>query len=264
MTLNNLFRSIAVSTIVFSCFHCAGETATDSNAGAANQGSGGSAGTNQGGGGTGGTPTNCQELIDSFSEQSSGVVTCTAVVRLDYQSLTLKGYRLICGKYNMVDEATAKSTVQNEIGYGLDGKVLSGTSPEDEYVFYHSPNDFGGVGVVSVRSGLPVFGGPIVWNGPGEITYPKSFEPASELGVGCTSSSPQKQARGFELEYGLPLTEEQMAPVLDKVWSTALPDGLSKNSYVFDEMVLLFPPTVGGLDPEIAEWIVLINSGWLE
>lgn len=230
-------------------------------------GTSGSGGTNGGTGGvagSGGSPDNCQAIIDKISADSSGVSTCTAIVRLDYQSLEIKGYRLFCTEYGFTDEATARTTAQNDTGFGESGQLLSGTTPEDEWVFFEPPGDFGGVGVVSARSGISVFGASIVWDGLGSITYPDSFSPVSEIGPGCNSASTQKQARGFSLENGNPLTEEEITPVLDKVWSTALPDGLWKNSYLFDEMVLLYPPTVGGLNPEIAEWVVLLNSGWLE
>ena len=58
--------------------------------------------------------------------------------------------------------------------------------------------------------------------------------------------------------------DEEAVLARDAVWGTALPDGLSKSGYVFDAMVLLYPPTVGDFDPQVAEWVVLVNSGWLE
>lgn len=34
--------------------------------------------------------------------------------------------------------------------------------------------------------------------------------------------------------------------------------------YVFGATVLRYPRTVGAFDPTTAEWIVLLNGGWLE
>ena len=48
------------------------------------------------------------------------------------------------------------------------------------------------------------------------------------------------------------------------VWQTALPEGLWQGGYVFDAAVLLYPRTVGAFDPATAEWVALVNSGWLE
>lgn len=66
-----------------------------------------------------------------------------------------------------VPTASARATAEASAGFGAAGQALSGANPEDEYVFWQSPGDFGGVGVVSVRSGLAVFGGSIVWGGSG-------------------------------------------------------------------------------------------------
>ena len=55
-----------------------------------------------------------------------------------------------------------------------------------------------------------------------------------------------------------------MTAALQVVWNTALPNGLWKNGYVFDAVVLLYPPSVGAFDPNVAEWVVLLSSGWLD
>ena len=44
----------------------------------------------------------------------------------------------------------------------------------------------------------------------------------------------------------------------------ALPDGLLSVGHVFDATVLLCRRTLGDFDPSTAEWVVSIQSGWLE
>ena len=70
--------------------------------------------------------------------------------------------------------------------------------------------------------------------------------------------------RAFHLGGGLPDQGPEAKMALEKVWNSALPIGLAKGGYIFDAMVLLYPRTVGALNPATAEWIVLVNSGWLE
>ncbi len=227
-------------------------------------GSGAMGGAGAMGGSGGGVPTTCAALVDAISNQTGGVQTCTTVVRLDYQTLAIKGYRILCAPYGPTDETAARAVAEAATGYGQGSQFLSGPNPEDEYVFWEPAGDFGGAGVVNARNGIAVFGGSIVWDGEGKITYPASFEPPASLGTDCKSSAPLTQARGFDLSNGGPLSSTAVAAALGVVWETALPDGLWKNGYVFDAVVLLYPPSVGALNPAVAEWEVLVNSGWLE
>jgi hypothetical protein len=205
-------------------------------------------------------------LSKAIGDETTGVVTCTTVVRLDYQSLDILGFQLSCGKYTQVDEQTARQSAEADTGYGLAGQALAGTNPQDEYVFWEAPGDFGGASAVNARNGLSVFGGSIVWGGSGEITYPGDWRPASELGPDCipvTNALPPP-ARGFDLADGTELDAAEIDDALSQAWVTALPDGLMQGGYVFDAVVVLYPRSVGAMDPSTAEWIVMVNSGWLE
>jgi hypothetical protein len=208
----------------------------------------------------------CEQLADEIAAQAGGVHTCTSVVRLDYQTLSMKAYRILCAPYSATNEAAARATAQQDTGYGAMGALLSSppSPPEDEWVFWQAPGDFGGVGVVNARNGTSVFGGSVVWDGKGAITYPATFNPPEALGEGCVTSIMKPPARGFDLVGVEALTQAEVDAALDVVWKTALPEGLWKPGYVFDAMVLLYPPTVGDFDESVAEWIVLVNSGWLE
>jgi hypothetical protein len=48
------------------------------------------------------------------------------------------------------------------------------------------------------------------------------------------------------------------------VHHTSLPAALWKGGYVFNAIVLRYPRTVGAFDPTTAEWIILLNGGYLE
>jgi len=168
---------------------------------------------------------------------------------------------VLCAVIALTNEAEAAFTAQADTRFGLGAELLSGESPEDEYVFWQSPGDLGGVGVTSARSGTSVFGGSIRWDGVGQVTYPVTFEPAAGLGSGCSTLVPKPMARGFDLRAGEPLPDEQVSAALDVVWTTAVPDGLAQANSIFDAVVLLYPPAVGDFDPTIAEYVVLVNSG---
>lgn len=241
--------------------------------GQTSSGEGGEAGSGGGGGGTSsgqagaGGSADCQALSAAIAAQTSGVVTCTTAVRLDYQSLTHLGFQIFCGPYAQVTEAEARATAQADTGFGQTGTFLSGPAPvEDELVFYEFPGDFGGVGIVNARNGLSVFGGSVIWMGTGDITYPGEWQPPEALGPDCIPevNALPPPARGFDLETGQPLTATEIDPPLTEAWVTALPDGLWQGGYVFDAMVIMYPRHIGMLDPTTAEWLVLINSGWLE
>jgi hypothetical protein len=206
----------------------------------------------------------CQARADAIAQQVGGAQACTALVRLDYGTKAIKGYRLLCAPYGVTTEAAARATAQADTGFGQTGQLLSGPQPMDHWVFWNPAGDFGGTGVVSVRSGTSMFGGSTVWGGAGDITYPTSFDPPEQLGLGCNSQAPKPTSRGFDLGGGQPLGAGDVSAAIDVVWSTALPDGLWKNSYVFDAMVLLYPRSVGAVDPTSTEYIVLVDTGWLE
>jgi len=207
----------------------------------------------------------CAEEIAAIARESSIVGSCSAVVRLDHETRSLIGWQLVCGRYASVREDEARAQSERDTGFGEAGRSISGESPEDLWVFYESPGDFGGVGVVSARTGLTVFGGGIVWLGRGEISFPREWRPAASLGARCEPVEPARIVSSYDLARdGEPLEQETVDAVLAIVWSTALPAGLWTAGYVFDVVVLRYPRTVGAFDPSSAEWIVIVNGGWLE
>lgn len=214
----------------------------------------------------GACPSDCEIQADSIAKESSLVGSCSAVLRFDYLSRELLGWQLICGKYDHADEVEARSRAEKDTGYG-EGRSLMLNDPaaEDLYVFYESPGDFGGASVVSVRTGLTLFGGAIIWDGAGEITYPQEWRSPESLGEDCEPIEGGPIFRTFDLVGGQArLDPELVKELIERVRHTPLAEGFSRSGYVFDAAVLSYPRSVGSFDPSTAEWIVIVNAGWLE
>jgi hypothetical protein len=71
-------------------------------------------------------------------------------------------------------------------------------------------------------------------------------------------------ARGWDLRDGSPLAATDVNEALLVIGDTAVPMAFASRGYVFHAAVLLYPRGVGGFDPATAEWIVMVNGGWLE
>ena len=190
--------------------------------------------------------------------------SCTAIVRLDHDSLALLGFELVCGKYASVTESQARAAAFADSGYGQAGQMLNAQSPEDAFVFYESPGDFGGCAAVSARTGLTVFGGSIIWMGTGQITHPKTWRAVGPLGANCPPAGGVPKSQGYDLVNGAALAQTDVDKAVAVVLKTAIPGAMWKGGYVFDAVVLRYPRSVGAFDPTSAEWIVLVNGGWLE
>lgn len=202
----------------------------------------------------------CPDIDQALADQVTSTY-CSSVVRLDYDGLYYKGYAIVCGPGPAADEAQARVTAQLDTGYGQ-GQLLSGPTPDDEWVFYTSPGDFGGASAVSVASGLTVFGGSIIWMGTGEIDYPHLWRPPNQLG-NCGGIPPgNPPMRFFDLAAGqAPNGKTQADPALSAVMQTELPNGLAlAGQKIAGATVLLYPRTLGAFDPSTAEWIVIVDS----
>jgi hypothetical protein len=195
------------------------------------------------------------------AEMYTTIGSCTVVVRLEFQSFSPIGWQLVCAPYGLVDEPTARANAQGDTGFGSTANLLSPAPPSDEWVFHIAPSDFGGAAAVSARTGRTVFGGSIVWDGAGDIVYPTEWRAPPTLG--CADQGPI-QATGYDLENAGPVSPDDVDAALSAVRSTPFPAALWTGGYVFDAVVLRYPRTVGEFNPTTAEWVVLLNGGWLE
>jgi hypothetical protein len=205
--------------------------------------------------------------------------SCTTVVRISRDDV-LTGVHMFCGGYAHTDEATARKQSAADTDVGPVGcfasPSITGSTPEDDYVFFQAPSAAacaccgdGWFTAVSARNAMTVLGGAITF-GPGKgLAFPAVFDPPSDYGLDCVAPFPTSRARGFDL------TGEQSpgtpAPPLDDatvqsrmkiVWHTALPAGLAKKHYLFDAVVLKYTPDATSTVNQ--EWLVMLNSGWLE
>ena len=84
----------------------------------------------------------------------------------------------------------------------------------------------------------------------------------SDLGSGCGPLTALAAVRGFNL-VGSEATPRFPAAA-DVVFATALPAAFSRWGSVLDVVILLYPRTLGAFNPSKAEYVVLLNGGWLE
>jgi hypothetical protein len=211
-------------------------------------------------------PADCDGLADRLvAEMSPGVGSCTAVVRLDYTSLKIISHAFVCGKYASVDEASARQSANAvplpTLSKPGAGTLLSGNTPTDQWLFYTYPGDFGGVALVSTHTGLATFVASINWMGGGDILHPKTWS-TTDLGKGCNTPAP-RGTRFFNLTGGQ-VTDLNMLEASHIVLSTALPTAFQHWGSTFGTTVLLYPRVFGSFDPKVAEFIVLLDGGWLE
>jgi hypothetical protein len=212
-----------------------------------------------------------------------GVGSCTTVLLLTWNGGLIRAYKMFCGPYGRIDEATAAKQSQMETGVGVadcfGSKSVTGEKAEDEFLFFQGASaaacDCCGDGwftAVSARNALTVVGGDIVFgDGSGAAHFPKSLDPATDLGTACATGIPLPRVRGFDLtKMGGPGTAPPAlpAPVMEAalrtIWRTALPEALARKQYIFDAMVLLYSSMAVPIPDSEPILVVLLNSGWLE
>ncbi len=284
-----LLRGVALATLVLA--GCGGSVISADNASGGSAGTGGAVGTG-GSGGTGGgagagavggsagfdagSPV-CQAAANKLADELGGAASsCTVAVRLS-SSFAIQGYAVFCSGYAKPDEATARNQAQTDTGltYGCSpAPSLTGSQPGDEFVFLEPATAAacaccgdGWVAAVSARNGLTVFGQPLLMGAkPDGKGYPAIWKPASDLASHCPAPAPLPSARGFDFagfsSQGAKLDDASIHSALEAVWQTALPAAYAKKQYIFDAVVLRSAGTF--MDSVPADYIVLVNSGWLE
>lgn len=213
----------------------------------------------------------CDQIAARIAEQIPIAGTCTAVVRLDYSSLQIVDHAFVCGAYAPTTESSARAaanqvTFPNVRSPAGNGRLWSGPEPADEWVFYEMPGDWGGMAVVSARSGLLVFAGTVDWGGAGLPLPPSAWDTisrpltwdTSDLGGGCPRPD-GLPVRDLSLGYGP--TIEHLSDAADVALATALPSAFARWGSLFDVMVLLYPRSLGPIDVRTTEYIVFLNGG---
>lgn len=214
----------------------------------------------------------CAALRDALAGRMSGNPqpmewNCTLVVRLEFESKAPLAYQTLCGDWDLtLDESRARQIAQRDTGYGDGAQALHPAQPNDHYVFYRAPADHGGVGVVSARTGMAVFGGGIGQETAGAISFPLQWREAEELGPGCASElPPTARLAGYDLLAGTRLEPAQIvAELVPALTRSVVLDAVAQLGAVQSVVALLYPRQVGGALAESAEWVLLVNGGgWL-
>ena len=199
----------------------------------------------------------CSSIATALAGNLPSTGSCTAIVRLSSTNLKIVGHAFVCGPTVAVSEAAARATANVDSGYG-DGTLVSGANPVDEWVFYTSPGDYGGVSAVSSRTGLSVFGASIVWAGAGKVLYPTTWQ-KGDIGKAC-ASPPLPAVRGIELYLGKKLRDARTFAAAAAVWRTAIPAALAQVGTIRDVLVLLYPPSPGSRPTAPPEYVVFVNE----
>ncbi len=200
----------------------------------------------------------CSAEVAAIAKLTTGR-QCTAVVRLDYTTLAPLGWQMSCGSPRMMNELDARDALGPWIAprTSLAQYKLVSTPPDEPWVFFYPPSDFGGIGAVSTDTGNVVFAGGIVWSGLGEIAFPSAWRPATELAASCPFLPPGPPVSGF---LGSPEMKDNRIAAARAVFTTALPAGLSRGRGVASTYVIGYPRGVGSFSPEFGEWIVVLES----
>ncbi len=205
-----------------------------------------------------------RSLAARLLSPAEGRLTCSVVVRLGQATLRPIGFQSFCGRYATTSDAQAAALAEAAMIPYASLQMVNRSMPEDAFVFYASPSDFGGVVAVSARLGLTVFAASVVWAGRGDILFPTAWQDPSALGDGCGRGGGIPRAHGYDLGARTDLATATVDRVIGAVARTALPAALAQGGTVFDAVVLPYERSSGGAVDEGAEWIVVVNGGWLE
>jgi hypothetical protein len=192
----------------------------------------------------------------------SATPVCSGVIRLRTSTIGAVGYQLLCGaRAASVDEATARTTAQQDTKVTNSARTLNPTSPTDAFVFYDPPADTGAVAVVSAITGATLFGGTTIWSGTGSVDFPATWRSGDELNVGCGASPTWPAVRGYDLRSGSSLSEADQTQALALAGETALVSAMATLGTLDNVVVLRYPPSTGYAGSEANdEWVVVVTG----
>jgi hypothetical protein len=217
----------------------------------------------------------CDARADELATQAGADESCTALVRLDFKTLEIRGHTFVCGPHAPPTEAQARAAAKVGRTYPLPEDLLSGPAPADAWVFQTMLGDLGSSAAVSALSGQVLFSGWLGYDGSfsanelelgsvrGRLDTPTSWSTA-DLGSGCAAAT-RPPVRGVELRRG-----SSVAPKFDdaanRVLSTALPEAFERAGALSSVVVVAYPGLPLGVDtpgmpPKIgSEYIVMLSG----
>lgn len=182
---------------------------------------------------------------------------CHVLVRLDADTLGLRGYAVVGGDENPIDASEALTAADEVFAPQGEGLVQNGevSGPEAGlYSVYAEPTDFGAFALVSAESGLVVSAGGIIWAGTGSYWTPATWQPASDLACGSDAAEPDDS---YVVEGACGLDSPSAA--LDVVLRSNLAAHLAEQG-PFSAYGYLYTPTQGACDASVAEYLIVLTQ----
>ncbi len=209
----------------------------------------------------------CDAAVAKIASAVTGPF-CTTMVSLSVADRSILGWSITCGPHVPTTEADARTTFDTRIppytkaaDYVLEGP----TGGTYDYVFFHSPGDFGGVGVVSFATGTLVFSGSLSWSSLGARIYPKTLRGADELPLVC----PRMELPEIIATTGGGAAPDPgvRAPIADVIGRSPIPAMLGRSHAIVHAMLVSYPSDGTESGPggtSKSEWLVLLDSALLD
>jgi hypothetical protein len=188
--------------------------------------------------------------------------TCSVLVRVHHETLTLLGYQPMCAELpdDALDEPQARALT--------DCCASAGTAlpPADDWApwgFHAAPTEDepGHAAIVSSHVGARVFEATIGRGEvSGEIAFPEAWVEGTSLRPGC-DPVPMPELASHDLVEGGGVADERLRGVWSVVGSTALPLAMGVAGEPLRATVLRWPRRVDEFDPTSAEYLVVIEIG---
>jgi hypothetical protein len=192
---------------------------------------------------------------------------CTTLVRLSTIDLSVRGWTVDCGPLEVATEAEAREVFRPYAGeYSPVESYLSvgPTGGTDDWVFYHSPGDFGGLGIVARATSHLVFAGALSWSALGSVRQPTTFHSAAEAPSVC---APRSITEYTPLNPGGGAVDAaEIARVLLALDATPVRRGIEGAGHAIVHTLLVYFPVDGAPEsgPPKNEWLVVMDSGLLD
>jgi hypothetical protein len=187
---------------------------------------------------------------------------CHTVIRLDYLTLAPHGWSSTGSYVQVVDANTARIAGGNLFARdcmycNADPTVTSASA--GIYRVFATPSDFGAFALVGARSGLVVTAGGVTWAGRGNYFVPATWKSASDIRCGIGSAV---AAETFIDSGGCETGDGKSGASPDQALALALRTNLARGyaqKGAFSAYVYLYTPTVGGCEPSVAEYLIVLS-----
>jgi hypothetical protein len=205
----------------------------------------------------------CTREADKLAGRFGGPM-CLTTVRISQADFSVLSWQVACGGFSgtLVDEASAKKSLASYPKYvTIDSfRALQTGSATNPWIFGHEPGDFGGMGAVDARTGLPGYYANLSWSTLGDVVFPAASEPAPLV---CTATT-RHAYHVVSMGDARPSTDAHAMEVLEQ---TPILRGIERIQSIVGITLLHVPLDGSFSDPSYVpknEWVALIESTLLE